>query len=547
MLFQIGQRALKPLLEALSERQGVQRDIAISVLGHLGNRNAAPPLVRLALRPPEEEATVSVPAALVRRWRRSYRRRTPVKAKPKTALRVRAIVAAGRLRDPRTVPDLAKLLSNKSVELREAAAWALSELKQRSVRTHLQKGLADPKISVEIFSCVGLGRQGRPPVGAMIKVLLSSSRRPEVRAACAFGLGLAGDRRAIAPLLETLDEERADLATKSAWALGLLGSPTAVAPLADRLWSLEGERQRAVAWALGRSAKGARGRQGGGARLVIRNGRVDWRSYLTELAPSSRHLGQLALRRLMKKYGALVARGLRVALRRHRDLVLRVLRALDTERRGLSVAAFGLGSASGPVASKTLEPLARVLREEVARLVRHRDPDVRTHALRLAAKVGFAGMVNLVSLGLADSSSQVRRAAVEAAVIAVGRRPAWRPAFVRLLAASIGKLAWHEKLERIRGLGMLKARSALPVLRRYARSSHGFLVEFAVRALGRIGDRRALPELLAALRSGAAKVRLTAVLAVARVAPRASRAALARLARTDPDARVRAAARKALK
>ncbi len=110
-----------------------------------------------------------------------------------------------------------------------------------------------------------------------------------------------------------------------------------------------------------------------------------------------------------------------------------------------------------------------------------------------------------------------------------------------------GKLPWHEQLERIKRLGQLKARAALPVLQRFTKSSHGFLAQYAVRALGQLGDRRALPELKAALRYPAAKVRLAAIRALVAVDKRAARSELRRLAAKDPDAEVRAAAARALK
>ncbi len=552
LLFQIGQRALKPLLEALSERKGTQQNIAIDVLGHLGNKNAAPPLVRLALRPPEEEAAaVTVtPRRYGYRFRRRFRRRAPT-TRPKTtahvALRVRALVAAGRLMDPRTVPDLTKLLSHKSVELREAAAWALSNLKHRSAVKPLIKALGDPKISVEIFACIGLGRQARPPIKEMLKVLRSKDRRPEVRAACAFALGLTGDRRALQPLLAMLDEERQNLALKAAWGLGMLGAPQALRPLSDRMWSRTGDIQRALAWALVRSAKGKVYKRGGGARIRVRNGRVDWAGYLKELKPASPTLARKDLVSLLSRSGARVAQGLRTALRRHRDLVLRIVQGLDRHPRRLVLGVFPMAPKAKPLSRVHTESVRKVLREEMGRLVRHRDVDIRGHALRLAAKVGHVGIVGLVRRGLGDPKALVRRAAGDAAVIAAAGKSALRPAFVGLLSAGIGKLPWHEQLERIRRLGQLKAASALPVLKRFAASTHGFLAEYAVRALGRIGDRRATQSLLTALRYPAAKVRLAAIEAVVKVDKGAARATLRQLAASDRDPAVRAAAKKALR
>ena len=171
---------------------------------------------------------------------------------------MRAVLAAGRLKDPRTIRDLTKLLAKPEVELREAAAWALSNLKHPGVVRPLTKALQYPKIGVEIYACLGLGRQTRPPLALLERIAKMENRRAEVRAACAFALGLSGNPKAGPALVGLLDEERPEIVLKVAGALGLLGAPAQLGVLAREFWGRRGEVQSALAWALSRAAQGKR-------------------------------------------------------------------------------------------------------------------------------------------------------------------------------------------------------------------------------------------------------------------------------------------------
>jgi tetratricopeptide (TPR) repeat protein len=552
LLLAIGERALKPLLEALSEKEGAQRDIAIDVLGHLGNKNAAPPLVRLALQPPPEDvvAPAAPPPSPYVRYP-SYRRPV-VPSSPQIAghlgLKVRALVAAGRLRDPRTASDLAKLLAVKEVEVREAAAWALSLLADRSAQRPLETAMEDSKVGVQIFACVGLGALSRPPVGKLLAAAEDLKRRPEVRAACAFGLGLTRDRQAVPALLRLLADERSLLATKAAWALGLLGAPEATSHLARLVWVSEGAMQEALAWALVRSATGKPYGPGHDSHVSLVEGRVDWATHLEELRPLNPMVDAAALRQLMQSAAAQLSEGLSAALSRHRDLVLRLLSGLDGARPALALPMLGGRIAPSELAAlgPALEPLRLVLVGALGEHCRSEDPDIRAHALRLAAKVDHPGLPGLVKGGLGDAEALVRRAAGEAAVIAARRKPASRDALVGLLLEGLAKQPWYEQRERLVRLGELGSPAALVALLPMASSSQGFLAEAAVKALGQIGDPRAAEAASAALRTPVARVRLAAVEALWRLDPARARRELPEVAAKDSDAEVRAAAARLL-
>ncbi|HYU15367.1 MAG TPA: tetratricopeptide repeat protein, partial [Candidatus Acidoferrum sp.] len=144
-LERLGAHGLKPLLEALAdERDPVQQRIAVSVLGYLGNKGAAAPLVRLARQ--------TGPAA---------------GAKPRIGtltptieidMRVEALVGAGRLGDPRTIQDLIQLGNHPEVAMREAAVFALGMTGDRRAMAPLVAALDDRRDSVQTLACLGLAR-----------------------------------------------------------------------------------------------------------------------------------------------------------------------------------------------------------------------------------------------------------------------------------------------------------------------------------------------------------------------------------------------------
>jgi tetratricopeptide (TPR) repeat protein len=547
-LREIGQRALKPLLEALADKEGGQRDIAVDTLGHLGNPNAAPPLVRLALEPPaDDEATIVAPATPGRPPTPTPPPGAPPKLSPaRIALMVRALVAAGQLEDPRTAPDLAKLLTHDAVEIREAAAWALSRLRDPKVLPTLIKALDDRKVGVEVFACLGLGRQAKPPVPLMLAVVGSEERRPEVRAACAYALGLTQDRRALPLLVTLLEDERPEIQRKAAWALGLLGDASLLPRLARDVWVQRGELQQALAFAVARLAVSGALPGSDDVAVRLQDGRLDWADFLRQLRPARVPLDAARLAAILSAGARPLAAGLESALGRHRDVVLRVLETLDRHPQQLSLEIFGaLEPSPGPADEalrRALAPLTDVLRGRLAALARHADRDVRAHALRLAAKLEHREGLALIRQGFADREALVRRAAGEAAVIAATRQPATRAGLVQAVAAGLDRAPWFEQVERMDVLGLLRAPEAVAILRPHLRSTQGFLVEAAVRALGRAGDPKVVPDLIVTLGHPAARIRIAAIQALLALDRMAARAALARLAGTDPSPEVRAAA-----
>ena len=109
-LERLGRGGMKALLDALAdESDPAQRAVAVSVLGHLGNKAAAMPLVRGAREepPPVDPAAPRSIGALTQSL--------------DLESRVAALVAAGRLGDPRVVSETLPMAKHTDISLREAA------------------------------------------------------------------------------------------------------------------------------------------------------------------------------------------------------------------------------------------------------------------------------------------------------------------------------------------------------------------------------------------------------------------------------------------
>lgn len=179
----IGLRGLTPLLIELSSQhlQHARKEKIINVLGYLENPNAVAPLLRIV----EEKEDKDYFVIYSLRYSSTYRKRNT------TNLRLKALIAAGKLRDSRAIPTLLRLSKHKSQSLREAAYWAISQLNDKRLMRHFIGGLKDPSSLVRSLSCLALGRNGyRPGIPMLKEMIFDPERSAEVRAACTLGYAL---------------------------------------------------------------------------------------------------------------------------------------------------------------------------------------------------------------------------------------------------------------------------------------------------------------------------------------------------------------------
>jgi tetratricopeptide (TPR) repeat protein len=182
-LARIGSRAVKPLLDALADRDVSQQRIAIDVLAYVQNKNAAAPLFAYATGTAE------------------------------TALRTRAMIACGTLGAADLVPKVEAMLFPKEQHGDEVS-------------------VAD---SVALASVWGLARTRDAKALPVLRRVATGGGTPEMRAVAMLGLGIADDKASIgtiAGIARSVDAGNVARAA-AAYALGSLDARAQVPQLLE--------------------------------------------------------------------------------------------------------------------------------------------------------------------------------------------------------------------------------------------------------------------------------------------------------------------------
>ncbi len=175
VLARVGSRAVKPLLDALTDADASQQRIAIDVLGYVENRNAAPALFAFATGAAD------------------------------TSLRVRAMVACGMLRDADLLPKYEALLTGEdtpSDNVAVAAVWGVSRMEDkrasRLLRTIAKRGTPE----MRALAVLGLGAlRDKGAAREVAGLAMESGAGTTARAAAAYVLGEIGSEEDRATLL----------------------------------------------------------------------------------------------------------------------------------------------------------------------------------------------------------------------------------------------------------------------------------------------------------------------------------------------------------
>ncbi|HLL24192.1 MAG TPA: HEAT repeat domain-containing protein, partial [Kofleriaceae bacterium] len=325
-LKRIGGHGLQPLLEALrDDKEPAQQRVAVSVLGHLGNKGAAAPLVHMARQEPAKDTR------LIGTLQESLDRE----------VRVDALVAAGRLGDPKVLDDVLPLMDHQEVTMKEAATFTLGRSGDRRAVPALIKALAATRPSVQTLACLGLAQIDDPrSVPALVLALGDARKDDATRAACAYAIGARKSAAGTQALLAALVDNRGEAQRLAAWSLGQIGDGKALGPLIRAYFARAGRDSDELVWAIGRVS---------GAGLP---------------APSLGPLGDYPLARgkydpiravaglpgplpepnppakLVVEHADDIARGLVDALAEHRDVVVSVLADLDGASDRVSLGAL---------------------------------------------------------------------------------------------------------------------------------------------------------------------------------------------------------------
>jgi len=500
-LDRVGAHGLRPLLEALRDEKDVnQQRIAVQVLGHLGNKGAAPPLVHMARQEPtKDQRRIGTLAETLDR-----------------EVRVDALVAAGRLGDPGVIDDVMPLMDHQERSMREAATFTLGRSGDRRAVAPLLKALTDRLDSVRVLACLGLAQIDDPRVGpALVATLKDSAQKDLVRAACAYAIGARKYEPGSAALLASLDDNRGETQRLAAWSLGQLAEPRALGALVHAYFARAGQDADELVWAIARTS-GPAGSLAPAPLADLGNypmhsGKFYPEDAVGDLPGTMPHVP--AAGKLVADHAADIAAGLTEALAEHRDVVVSVLTDLDSG--GADHIALGALTPNGTFDPKTtaaFEAIAKAIEPGVAAHLGDDDPKVRALAISVTAKLdGKAKPADaVVAKGLGDTAEQVRAAAMMAVGTIAHRRGAAPTDLVAALVKTLASPAWGDRRVAalaIGALGTLATPVDVGALAKAAGDSSSFVREAVAIALGRVGGTKAADSLNALARDEVPQVR----------------------------------------
>ncbi len=533
-LTRIGAHGLKPLLEALhDEKDPEQQRVAVSVLGYLGNRGAAPALVKLATEDPlPDPAMAAVPVVTTGFGGRGgagagggLAPLAPIGTlRPglEWALRVEALVAAGRLGEPATFGAVAPLTSHDEVAMREAAVFALGQMHDKRALPYLTTALGDRRESVQVLGCLALADQasGQPDgksAAAMATMVADPQAHDLARAACAYGLGArkAAGAATTKALTAAVLDNRGEAQRLAAWALGRLGDKAALGSLMTAYFARASADRAELGWAIGRVL--GVGADDSALSLTtsypLRAGKFDATARIGELpgdiaAPAA---GLDLGARSDGDGGAMIA-AIAAALQQglggtDGDVALRVLEDLDRGAVGLS-----LGGLSTPTPdAREQAALAKVgaaISADVLRWSTSADPRTRAAAISVLTKAAAdptnAALVDALVAAASSSATTVRAAALRSIGTVGLRAGTLPPALATALRTGLTATSWQDRRSAALAYSALATRSdhgglAAADLVRAASDASSFVREAVASALRLFGNDAAAGQALATL------------------------------------------------
>ena len=539
-LDRIGTHGVKPLLEALhDDKEQAQQRIAVKVLGYLGNKGAAAPLIKLARKePPPPDATAG-----------QRRMIGTIGQTLEWQVRVDALVAAGRLGDPAVIEQVTaspSLAAHEEVAMREAAVFTLGRTGDRRALAPLVVALADSRDSVQAMACLGLAQiDDGKAVAAMIQAVGETRRHDHVRAACAYGLGVRKPKAALGALSAALRDNRGETQRLAGWALGQIGDGAATGALLRAYFGRRDGERTELAWAIARTAGGHPGATVAAdpAAYPVRGGAAGKLDLSTKIGDLPGTVPEVTLpASVIGAHVDDIVAGVGDALAEHRDVVLGAIADLDGRADGIGLAGL-IGD--GPLDEKTRTALAKVgagVAPAIAGHLSDGDAKVRALALSVLAKIDAPDVDAAIGKALADPARLVKRAALRGAVVVVTRRPAAAKTLGPLLASTLATAtAGEDRAAAARALADLGG-IELPSLIKAATDPWAFVREPVADALGASGAAAAVEPLLALSRDDIPHVRAAAARALGKVPGDPARKRRAELAR-DPDPTVSAAAK----
>jgi tetratricopeptide (TPR) repeat protein/HEAT repeat protein len=530
-LIRVGGHGLQPLLEALrDEKEATQQRVAVAVLGHLGNKGAAAPLVHMARQEPQRDARYvgTLTEAIERE------------------VRVDALIAAGRLGDPRVLTDVLPLMEHPELAMREAATFTLGRSGDKRAIPALLKALADRRPSVQTLACLGLAQIDDVRVlGAVVSTLQDARKDDVTRAACAYAIGIRKATAGIPALLAALVDNRGEAQRLAAWSLGQLGDPKSLGPLIRAYYARAGRSSDELVWAIGRVSNTG----------LTAAPAASFGEYPVKVSPAgAKYDASTAMQglpgtlpkptippKLIADHADDIARGLLDALGEHRDVVVSVLSDLDSAPLTLSLGALTPANRD-PKVTAAFAKIGQAIAPAIQSQLASEDPKVRALAVSVIAKLddGKGTAIAAISKALGDPADQVRAAGMSSIAVLAARGVA-PPELIKSLTKTLANGMWPDRRVAAQALGRLGDKGDPQALVKAAADSSSFVREAVASALGGLTVAGAFEAVLKLSHDEVAQVRAAAAAALATSKDERAQKRRAELAR-DPEAIVRAAA-----
>ncbi|MDD5436422.1 MAG: HEAT repeat domain-containing protein, partial [Candidatus Omnitrophica bacterium] len=252
-LGQIREKRVVPyMLEVLKNKDHDKyytREIAIIVLGEIGDNGAIQPLVE-EIRNENKYISEAAAEALAKIGEPAVLPLSEVLKDKNDKARELAIKTLGKIGDKRAVPYLIMVVKDEGDYIQGCAMEALGEIGDpRAIEPIILALKYDgwDRWAIDLYGAKALSKIGQPAVPALIEAL--KDKNDDLRHVAAEALGNIGDRRAVSPLIEMLNC-RGWLSRAAVEALGAIGDKQAIQPLVDLLGRDDRELSEAAANAI---------------------------------------------------------------------------------------------------------------------------------------------------------------------------------------------------------------------------------------------------------------------------------------------------------
>jgi len=457
----LGRRVLRPLLEMITETEQPPDRAIVDLVGMLGNGDAAPALVRLAIRDKEQAPSArmvrpgaatgaELEAAAIRNAR------SIANATAGIDVQLAALAALARLGDPRGRPAFVRYAGvNTDNRFRAVSIWGLGRLPDATAAPELITALDGRQANVVAAACLGLGRHGAlQPLFA----LAGDPKRPtETRRAAIIGMGHASARSpavrdAVTPaLVELLDSGDADLAQAAAMGLAWSRDPRGLFPLLSRallphryaLPDATVPLEALAAWQAN-AAPPDEARQLAGSLIDV--------DALLALPTAGSPSDLTALWRAhTRELQDLLSEALGRGGESRRD----ALAALDSRPDGPGLGALTPDAdvALGPETAAATREVVQPLADRLASLLDEADVETRAAALRLLAKLGDDRVTPArIAAAAFDASPTLATAAAFAAARISAARPTQAAAIAAALVPLLSDDSWRRRIAAVDAL-----------------------------------------------------------------------------------------------